>query len=97
MEARTTAAESQATTALPIAGQWPRGMYSLSHVALPFPPEDGLYGYHPDGEYDVPLGTGELRGERGTLVISAETLMRASCNPFFGYLMSRIEARIPAN
>jgi len=97
MEARTTDAEGLATTALPIAGQWPRGMYSLSHVALPFPPEDGLYGYRPDEEFGMPLGTVAVRGERGALVVGAETLMRASCNPFFGYLMSRIEARIPTN
>ena len=24
--------------------RWPRGMLSLSHVALPFPPDDPLYG-----------------------------------------------------
>ena len=36
-----------------------------------------------------------MRGERGTLIVNAETLMRASCNPFFGYLMSRIDTHIP--
>jgi alpha-beta hydrolase superfamily lysophospholipase len=96
MEARTVPARSQTSTAVPMADDYPPGMYSLSHVALPFPPEDGLYGYAAkDGHFGVILGTVAERGERGTLIVNAETLMRASCNPFFGYLMSRIEARIP--
>jgi pimeloyl-ACP methyl ester carboxylesterase len=28
---------------------WPEGLYSLAHVALPFPPRDPLYGGQPEG------------------------------------------------
>jgi hypothetical protein len=96
MEARTAGAEQTTETAQPIAGRWPHGMYSLSHVALPFPPDDGLYGYAPNEDFGVFLGALEVRGERGTLLVSAENLMRASCNPFFDYLRERITRTIPA-
>ena len=69
-----------------------RDMVSLSHVALPFPPSDGLYGSEPDPaeDFGVRLGTVAVRGERGALVVGADTLMRASCNPFFDYLLQRV-------
>jgi alpha-beta hydrolase superfamily lysophospholipase len=72
---------------------YPRDMVSLSHVALPFPPNDGLYGTEPDPaeDFGVRLGTVAVRGERGALVVSADTLMRASCNPFFDYLLQQID------
>jgi alpha-beta hydrolase superfamily lysophospholipase len=98
MQARQVDGKWSFTTGKTLAELYPHDMYSLSHVALPFPPDDALYGYAPTTEdFGVRLGTVAVRGERGALVVSAETLMRASCNPFFGYLMSRIEARIPAN
>jgi hypothetical protein len=31
------------------------------------------------------------RGERGTLIVSVDSLSRMSANPFFPYLMERIE------
>jgi len=96
MEARTVGAEQTTETAQPIAGRWPRGMYSLSHVALPFPPDDGLYGYQPREDFGVFLGALEVRGERGTLLVNAENLIRASCNPFFDYLSERIAQTVPA-
>jgi hypothetical protein len=40
-------------------------MYSLSHVAVPFPLSDSLYGREPDekNRYGISLGTISLRGE----------------------------------
>jgi alpha-beta hydrolase superfamily lysophospholipase len=72
---------------------YPEDVYSLSHVALPFPTTDSLYGTDPDpGEnFGVHLGAVAGRGERGTLVVSLDTLFRMSSNPFFPYLMERIE------
>jgi hypothetical protein len=72
-------------------------MYSLSHVALPFPLDDALYGRSPrtDESYGVQLGTVAVRGERGTLVVGVETLMRAMCNPFFEYQLEQISATLP--
>jgi alpha-beta hydrolase superfamily lysophospholipase len=71
---------------------YPPSFFSLSHVALPFPPRDSLYGTDPDDEdYGVHLGSQAPRAERGTLINGADTLVRASCNPFFDYMRERIE------
>ena len=71
---------------------WPRGFYSLSHVAVPFPPDDPIYGSHPDPEqlFGVQLGTLEPRGERGLLAVSAAQLTRLRSNPFFSYIERRL-------
>ena len=72
--------------------EYPRGFFSLSHVALPFPTSDSLYGTDPDDEdYGVHLGSQVPRAERGILINGADTLVRASCNPFFPYMQARIE------
>ncbi|MDP2355402.1 MAG: alpha/beta hydrolase [Beijerinckiaceae bacterium] len=73
---------------------YPREVYSLSHIALPFPLSDSLYGMHPDPEenFGVNLGAIATRGERGVLVIGMDTLMRMSSNPFFSYMLERIDA-----
>jgi alpha-beta hydrolase superfamily lysophospholipase len=91
--ARGLEAGAMAFSEAPLAQTYPHDLYSLSHVALPFPVTDGLYGTQPDPaeDFGVRLGTVAVRGERGALVVSADTLMRASCNPFFGYLLERID------
>jgi len=79
---------------------YPLGVFSLSHVAVPFPLSDSLYGMHPDPlqEYGVSLGAIAPRGERGTLIVSLDSLIRMSSNPFFSYMLERIEQGIrPAN
>ena len=75
---------------------YPLGVYSLSHVALPFPPSNGLYGFEPDPDDDfgIRLGAVAARGERGALIVSLDTLLRMSSNPFFPYLLERIEEGI---
>ena len=75
---------------------YPREVYSLSHVALPFPPQDSLYGNVPDPAEDFGVNFGALaaRGEVGVLIVSMDSLVRISWNPFFPYLMSRIEEGI---
>jgi alpha-beta hydrolase superfamily lysophospholipase len=83
---------STATVARRLDLQYPVSFFSLSHVALPFPASDSLYGTEPDEEdYGVHLGSQAPRAERGTLINGADTLVRASCNPFFGYMRQRIE------
>jgi alpha-beta hydrolase superfamily lysophospholipase len=95
-EARTTSPGQTGIVRHPLSRYYPKEMYSLSHVALPFPVNDALYGIEPGkGEsYGVQLGTVAVRGERGILVVSMETLMRASCNPFFDYQLERIAVAI---
>ena len=81
---------------LPLDLAYPLGVFSLSHVALPFPPGDGLYGYEPDPNEDfgITLGTVAPRGEVGALIVSLDSLLRMSSNPFFSYLIARIEEDI---
>ena len=85
---------------------WPREVYSLSHVAMPFAPEDPHYGLglRPDGEpagaSDGPgrpawnLGTVAPRGERGLLAVALEDLMRLRHNPFHAFVRERIRASV---
>jgi alpha-beta hydrolase superfamily lysophospholipase len=69
---------------------WPRGVVSLSHVALPFPPDDPLYGSEPPAqEGRLYLGQIPLSGERGLLRISTDWLLRLRHNPFYEYLEER--------
>jgi hypothetical protein len=37
-----------------------------------------------------------VRGERGGLIVSLDSLLRMSSNPFFDHLLRRIEEGIPA-
>ena len=69
---------------------WPPGVISLSHVALPFPPDDPLYGRYPPENDDVLyLGQIPLQGERGLLKISYDWLFRLRHNPFYDLLEAR--------
>jgi alpha-beta hydrolase superfamily lysophospholipase len=78
---------ASATTGL---GKWPRGVYSLSHVALPFSPVDPLYGGPQAGDSPgIQLGDLSPRGERGVLRISGNDILRLRWNPFFDYVRSR--------
>ncbi len=81
---------SRETWTEPLGMRWPEGAISLSHVALPFPPDDPLYGRRPPGNADVLfLGEMALRGERGLLRFPENWLMRLRYNPFYDYLESR--------
>lgn len=76
---------------------WPAEVFSLSHVALPFPATDGLYGNAPDPSEDfgARLGAIAIRGERGVLAVGLDTLSRVTWNPFFPYLLARVTEGIP--
>lgn len=76
---------------------FPLEVFSLSHVALPFPETDGLYGSNPDPaeDFGIRLGTIAARGERGALIVALDALLRQSSNPFFPYLLERVDAVIP--
>jgi alpha-beta hydrolase superfamily lysophospholipase len=66
---------------------WPPGVYSLSHVALPFAPDDPLYGNGSGKESPgIQLGNLALRGERGALAIGDSAQIRQRWNPFYAYL-----------
>jgi alpha-beta hydrolase superfamily lysophospholipase len=78
---------------------YPAELYSLSHIALPFPITDSLYGLQPENpeEFGISLGAVAPRGERGALIVSLDWLLRLSSNPFFPYLVERIEQAIVAD
>jgi alpha-beta hydrolase superfamily lysophospholipase len=72
---------------------FPPGIFSLSHVALPFPLSDSLYGMKPDDNEDFGIHLGAIapRGERGVLIVNLDALLRTSSNPFFPYVLERID------
>ena len=65
---------------------WPLSFYSLSHIAIPFPPGDPLYGDGKDRDAADPgIAFGALapRGELGVLLLSSDYFLRTRYNPFF--------------
>jgi alpha-beta hydrolase superfamily lysophospholipase len=72
---------------------FPANIFSLSHVALPFPVTDSLYGQQPDDSEDfgIHLGAMAPRGERGVLIVNLDTLLRVSSNPFLPYMQERMQ------
>ena len=76
---------------------YPPDIFSLSHVAIPFPPTDGLYGFAPDpaDNFGIELGAMASRGEVGVLIVNLDLLLRISSNPFFSYLIERVDEVIP--
>ncbi len=77
---------------------WPAGVFSLSHVALPFPPDDPLYGRQPpDDERHLFLGQMTVQGERGLLKIPADYFIRLRHNPFYSLLEKRAVDWVIAN
>ncbi len=95
--ARRVAAGATEATDTPLGLSWPRDVFSLSHVALPFPPQDGLYGADPapGDDFGLRLGALALRGERGVLVIGLDSFARVTSNPFFPYLLARVTEALP--
>jgi len=82
---------AQVSKTEPLSLAWPPGVISLSHVALPFPPEDPLYGQRPPGNKDALfLGQMALQGERGLLRIPYNWLVRLRHNPFYPFLETRV-------
>jgi hypothetical protein len=76
---------------MPLGLAWPPDVFSLAHVALPFPATDPLYG---DGSGPpspgVRLGDVALRGEKGVLLIPSADMLRQRWNPFYPYVEQRL-------
>lgn len=96
--AKITPADSTQEKILSLEVAYPQDVYSLSHVAVPFPPDDDLYGRDPQikNRYGISLGTIALWGETSVLSVGKEALMRVTSNPFYGYMVERINGRIDA-
>lgn len=91
---RVVAAGTIEETTRPLPLDYPPDVYSLSHVALPFPISDALYGLQPEPteSFGVSLGTVAARGERDVLIVSLDWLLRINSNPFFPYMIDRLWA-----
>jgi alpha-beta hydrolase superfamily lysophospholipase len=89
---RVTAAGETVEKARGLGISYPYDVFSLSHVALPFPADDPLYGSQPDPSEDfgVALGALAAHGEVGVLIVSFDTLARLTWNPFFPYMLTRV-------
>ena len=75
---------------------WPDHVYSLSHVALPFPPEDSLYGSAPEQSEGLHIGLLETKGEKAVLNIHASDMLRIRYNPFYSNMQHRITGFLTA-
>lgn len=90
---QTQAPHSRALDTVPLSISWPSEVYSLAHVAIPFPPDDPVYGGkgNTNTKYrGLPLGRLQPRGETGLLTVSVGQLMRLRHNPFFSYMEERL-------
>ncbi len=80
----------------PLGLAWPRDVFSLSHVAIPFPMSDPVYGREETAgvAQTIRLGLMSPRGERAVFTVPSDTLMRLTCNPFFTYMDGRLDTWI---
>jgi hypothetical protein len=74
-------------------------VFSLGHVALPFPVDDPVYGLLPAVGVENTFNLGGLaaKGEGGALVVGLGAFSRLRCNPFFDVIRARVvESLAPA-
>ncbi|MCK5431577.1 MAG: alpha/beta hydrolase [Gammaproteobacteria bacterium] len=70
---------------------WPEDIFSLGHIALPFPEQDPLYGAgQQKNKSGIQLGSLAVRGEKGMLLVPASDMLRIHWNPFYPYLEQRV-------
>jgi alpha-beta hydrolase superfamily lysophospholipase len=87
-----TSSQDNRSTTETIDADWPLGIYSMSHVAVPFPATDSWYG---DGrspaDDHVSLGRLNAYGEKNLLTVSPAQILRLRYNPFYDYQARRID------
>jgi len=74
---------------------WPRGVYSLSHIGIPFRADDVVYGdgsFGSDNDKRIAFGAMAPRGEPGMLKLSSDYFLRMRYNPFFALQAEHIAA-----
>lgn len=70
---------------------WPDDVFSLSHVAVPIPQDDPVYGTAgATAKSGLPLGSLSLRGEHGALLVSDSLFVRVRHNPFYPFMADHI-------
>ena len=80
----------------PLEYAWPEDVYSLTHVALPFPLDDMVYGlqYSSVSPAYPSIGQVHILGESGALILPPALLQRLRSNPFYGYIEERIKEAV---
>lgn len=68
---------------------WPTEVVSLSHVAVPFPPDDPVYGARSD-QNKLTLGNVSIRAEPSALMIPSSVFVRCRHNPFYSFMEDRV-------
>ena len=92
VEARAIEAGETNTTPAALGLSWPEDVFSLTHIAVPFPVDDPLYGIEaPARPGTLALGRLSPRGEKSVLTVGTDVLMRLSSNPFFPFVAERID------
>lgn len=69
---------------------WPSTVFSLSHIAVPFRPDDPIYGAA-SAANPLSLGSITPRGERKVLSLTPNYFARLRHNPFYAYQQDRID------
>lgn len=70
---------------------WPKELFSLSHLAMPIPKEDPLYGYkNAPKSPGIQLGHLAVYGESSVLQLSPSAILRQRWNPFHEYTKERV-------
>jgi alpha-beta hydrolase superfamily lysophospholipase len=67
--------------------EWPRGVFSVGHVSLPFPVDDPVYGLK-GGTFNI--GALAPKGEAGALVVAPGTFERLRANPLWGVIEAKV-------
>ena len=83
-------------TAADLPYEWPAGVFSVGHVALPFPVDDPVYGLRPPPGAQPVFNLGAIapKGESGALVVGLGTFARLRSNPFFDVIRSNVVATL---
>jgi alpha-beta hydrolase superfamily lysophospholipase len=70
---------------------WPTDVFSLSHIAVPIPPTDPVYGTaEATVKSGLPLGSLTMRGENGALMVPDSLLVRLRHNPFYPFMADHV-------
>ncbi len=70
---------------------WPEHVVSLSHVAVPIPAEDRIYGSaEATSDTGLSLGSVTLRAEPSALLLSSSLFIRCRYNPFYLFMEDRV-------
>ena len=70
---------------------WPKSLFSLSHLAMPIPQNDPLYGDKNAAKSPgIKLGHLAMYGEASVLEISPSAILRQRWNPFHEYTKERV-------